>query len=351
MTEAMAVVGNSDEMATPREPLLVVDGLKTQFVTRDGVVKAVDGVSFSVSQGEIVGLVGESGCGKTMTSLSILRLVPAPAGRIVAGRILFRGQDLLGLSNSEMRAVRGRDISMILQDPLTTLNPVYSIGNQVAESFIFHSEGNTDRRKLTDRVIDVLRRVRIPAPERLLRAYPHQFSGGMRQRVSAAIAIASRPKLLIADEPTTALDVTVQAQFLKLLKQLRSETNLSIIYITHDLGVVARLCSRVLVMYAGHIIESGPVRAIYKSPAHPYTRGLMNSVPRLGDQRERLFQIDGQPPNLRNMPPGCPFRPRCSDAQEICGRELPPQAPAGESHSVACWFPRLAARPQGDGAA
>jgi oligopeptide/dipeptide ABC transporter ATP-binding protein len=342
----MTVLDVSSEVATVREPLLTVEGLKTHFVTRDGVVKAVDGVSFSVSEGEIVGLVGESGCGKTMTSLSILRLVPAPAGRIVAGSIRFMGRDLLKLSDAEMRAVRGRDISMILQDPLTSLNPVYSIGNQVAESFNFHREGNTDQRKVMDRVIEVLRWVRIPSPERLIHSYPHQLSGGMRQRVSAAIAIASRPKLMIADEPTTALDVTIQAQFLQLLKQLRSEANLSIIYITHDLGVVARLCTRVIVMYAGRIVESGPVRAIYKAPAHPYARGLMQSVPRLGDQRERLFQIEGQPPHMRNMPPGCPFRPRCSDAQDICGREMPPETRVGDGHNVACWFPRQTPQPQ-----
>jgi len=334
---------------TATEPLLAVAGLRTHFFTRYGIIRAVDGVTFNVGEGEIVGLVGESGSGKTMTSLSILRLVPLPAGRIVAGSIRFRGRDLLQLSEAEMRAVRGKQISMILQDPLTSLNPVYTIGNQVAESFLFHRDPATTRRDIASRVIEVLRRVRIPAAERLVRAYPHQFSGGMRQRVCAAIAIASRPALLIADEPTTALDVTIQAQFLQLLKRLRSEANLSIIYITHDLGVVARLCTRVIVMYAGRVIESGPVRAIYKSPGHPYTRALMKSVPRLGDRHERLFQIDGQPPYLMNMPPGCAFRPRCPNAQAICGQELPPDMPLGEGHAAACWFagPRPAAGREG----
>jgi len=333
MTEASSPEHRAD-ITTDNEPLLSVEGLKTHFRTRDGVVKAVDGVTFDVHDGEIVGLVGESGSGKTMTSLSILRLVPSPGGRIVAGRIRFRGRDLLQLNDSEMRAVRGREISMILQDPLTSLNPVYSIGNQVAEAFRSHS-GRVAH--LADRVANVLRQVRIPAPERLVRSYPHQFSGGMRQRVSAAIAIASQPKLMIADEPTTALDVTTQAQFLQLLRQLRDEANLSIIYITHDLGVVARLCTRVVVMYAGRIVESGPVRAIYKSPAHPYTRGLMRSVPRLGDDRDKLFQIPGQPPHLLNMPLGCSFRGRCAAAREIC-EQAPPDRRVGDKHIAACWF-------------
>ena len=329
--------GTPSDTANGRAPLLSVEGLKTHFSTRDGVVKAVDGVSFDVHDGEIVGLVGESGSGKTMTSLSILRLVPAPGGRIVAGKVRFRGRDLLQLSDAEMRSIRGGQISMILQDPLTSLNPVYSIGNQVAEAFQTHRQAVKSRTRLSERVVNVLKQVRIPAPERLVRSYPHQFSGGMRQRVSAAIAIASQPKLMIADEPTTALDVTTQAQFLQLLRQLRDEANLSIIYITHDLGVVARLCTRVIVMYAGRIVESGPVRAIYKNPAHPYTRGLMRSVPRLGDHRDKLFQIQGQPPHLLNMPPGCSFRSRCSAAQDICG-QAPPDQKVGDRHSAACWF-------------
>ncbi|WP_245973754.1 ABC transporter ATP-binding protein [Bosea caraganae] len=318
-----------------------MDGLKTHIETRNGVVKAVDGISFSVHQGEIVGLVGESGCGKTMTSLSIMGLVPAPSGRIVAGSIRFAGKELVGLGEREMRAIRGRDISMMLQDPLTSLNPVFTIGNQVAESFIFHRRKGEAPRSIKDKVVEVLQRVRIASPERFFSSYPHQFSGGMRQRVSAAIAIAPQPKLMIADEPMTALDVTTQAQFLQLLRQLRSETDLSIIYITHDLGVVARLCSRVIVMYAGHIVESGAVGAIYKSPAHPYTRGLMNSVPRLGASRGRLFQIEGQAPHLQNMPPGCPFHPRCREAQDICRQELPPMTDiAADGHRAACWFPQ-----------
>ena len=320
------------------EPVIDVRDLQTYLFTRRGVVKAVDGISFTIGQGEIVGLVGESGSGKTMTSLSLLRLVPQPAGKIVGGHVLFEGEDLLSLSDERMRAIRGKKIAMILQDPLTALNPVYNIGNQVGEPFVFHpTEDN--HLSIQEKVVNVLRRVGIPAAESRTRDFPHQFSGGMRQRVCAAIGIASRPRLLIADEPTTALDVTIQAQFLRLLRQLQEEFDLSIFYITHDLGVVARLCTRVIVMYAGKIVETGEVKRLYKRPAHPYTQGLMNSVPRLGVKRDRLFQIPGQPPNFLDLPSGCPFWPRCPKAQDVCRVEEPPFITDSPGEAARCWFP------------
>lgn len=319
------------------EPLLSVENLKTYFFTKKGVVKAVDGVSFTVNRGEVVGFVGESGCGKTITALSVLRLVPAPAGRIVSGKVLFEGEDLLTKTESEMRSFRGGKITMILQDPLTSLNPVYTIGNQVSEPFIYHpTEG--DSRNVIDKVIDVLRQVRMPAPERRVKDYPHQFSGGMRQRVGAAMAIACHPKLLIADEPTTSLDVTIQAQFLKLILDIQQQSNLAVLYITHDLGVVAQICDRVQVMYAGRIVETGDVRRIFKEPMHPYTRGLIDSVPKIGAKRERLFQIDGQPPYLLELPGGCSFWPRCISAMDICQKEYPPETIIGEDDYVRCWL-------------
>ncbi|MBI2886240.1 MAG: ABC transporter ATP-binding protein [Chloroflexi bacterium] len=323
------------------EPLIQIRDLRTYLYTRRGVVKAVDGISFDIHEGEIVGLVGESGSGKTMTSLSILQLVPQPAGRIVGGSIMFEGEDLLTLPESRLQEIRGERISMILQDPLTALNPVYSIGNQVAEPFQFHPKEDGRGATIRNRVVEVLQRVGIPAAETRVKDFPHQFSGGMRQRVCAAIAIAPRPRLLIADEPTTALDVTIQAQFLRLLKQLQQEFNLAVLYITHDLGVVARLCNRVVVMYAGKIVETGDVTRIYKQPAHPYTQGLMQSVPRLGMKRERLFQIQGQPPDFLDLPQGCPFWPRCPQAQDVCKVEEPPVAAVGTAGTVRCWFPDL----------
>ena len=317
--------------------MLAVEELRTYFSMRAGVVKAVDGVSFTIRAGEIVGLVGESGSGKTNVCLSILRLVPQPAGRIVGGTVCFAGRDLLALSEQEFRRIRGRDITMILQDPQTALNPVFSVGNQVAETFRFHDLA-TDGQSLTQRVVNALRRVQIPSPESRLRDYPHQFSGGMRQRVMAAMAVASAPKLLIADEPTTALDVTIQAQFLDLIRTLRREANLAVLYVTHDLGVVAQLCDRVLVMYAGRIVESGDVTQIFQNPGHPYTRALIESVPVLGQRRQRLYQIEGQPPNPLDLPSGCPFHPRCPRAAGSCREKMPDEAPYG-SGSVRCFFP------------
>jgi len=317
-------------------PLLEVRDLRTWFFTRWGVVKAVDGVSFAVGEGETLGIVGESGCGKSVTALSILRLVPRPAGRIVGGEILLDGENLLGKSEREMRRIRGGQVSMILQDPMSSLNPVFSIGNQVAEALRIHQRLEGPGLWATAR--DMLRRVRIPSPEMRLRAYPHQLSGGMRQRVVGAIALSCRPRVLIADEPTTSLDVTIQAQYLRLLKELQQEMRLALVFITHDFGIVAKMCDRVAVMYAGRIVETAGVREIFNNPRHPYTRALLASVPPLESRVERLASIEGQPPPLHNLPPGCPFAPRCAHARDVCQREYPPAVGVGsDGHRAACW--------------
>ncbi|MCI0371632.1 MAG: ABC transporter ATP-binding protein, partial [candidate division NC10 bacterium] len=292
--------------------LLDVKDLRTYFFTRWGVVKAVDGVSFALSEGESLGIVGESGCGKTMTALSILRLVPRPAGRIVGGEIRLEGEDLLRKSEREMRRIRGSRISMVLQDPMSSLNPVFTVGEQVAEALRIHQHLAGTR--LWNQARDLLGLVKIPSPEIRLRAYPHQMSGGMRQRVVGAIAIACRPGILIADEPTTSLDVTIQAQYLRLLKDLQKEMGLALIFITHDFGIVAKMCDRVAVMYAGRIVEHAGVRELFNHPRHPYTVALLNSVPRLERRVERLASIEGQPPPLYDLPEGCPFAPRCAHA-------------------------------------
>ena len=327
------------ETASPDEivdaPLLSVEHLKTQFFTNRGVVKAVDDVSFTLRAGETLGVLGESGSGKSVTALSILRLVPSPAGRIVGGRIVLEGEDILRVSDSRMRNIRGRLISMILQDPLTSLNPVFTVGDQVAESLRIHRPAGG---RLKERVLRLLQRVGIPDAERRLESYPHQFSGGMRQRVVGAISIASEPKLLIADEPTTSLDVTIQAQYLRLLKDLQKQSNLAILFITHDLGVAARVCDKVAVMYCGRIVEEAPVRDLFDYPAHPYTRGLIGSLPQLDRRADRLTSIPGQPPQLHNVPPGCPFAPRCSEAMDICSRISPPEIKKSSTHRVACWL-------------
>lgn len=319
------------------ETLLSVENLKTYFFTRSGIVKAVDDVSFSVKQGEALGIAGESGCGKSVTCLSVVRLVPQPAGRIIAGKIFFQGEDLLRREERDMRRWRGRKIAMILQDPLTSLNPVYTIGNQVAESFML-IERNARHSSITQKVIDVLRRVNIPSAEQRLNDYPFQFSGGMSQRVLAAMAIAQEPRLLIADEPTTSLDVTIQDQFLRLLKRMQEVTNMGLILVTHDLGIVAETCDRVAIMYAGKIIEHGNVERVYESPAHPYTEALMQALPKLGSKRKRLFQIEGEPPNLLKLPPGCSFQPRCPKAIEICREEYPPVVPVSDGGHASCWL-------------
>jgi len=322
-------------------PLLEVRDLQTRFFTRAGVVRAVDGVSFELRTGETLGIVGESGCGKSVTALSIMRLVPNPPGRIVGGKVLLhedgRTRDLLRLPKREVRDIRGNLVSMIFQDPMTSLNPVLTIGYQIAEPLIVHRRMSADAAR--QRAVSLLDEVGIPAARHRLDDYPHQFSGGMRQRVMIAMAMACQPKLLIADEPTTALDVTIQAQILELIMRLNEEFGTAVILITHDLGVVAELCQRVIVMYAGQIIENAPTDALYNQPNHPYTLGLMRSVPRLGpDAKRRLVSIRGMPPDLVAPPPGCRFRPRCPRAQTKC-LEAPELMSVGADHRAACFFP------------
>jgi oligopeptide/dipeptide ABC transporter ATP-binding protein len=317
--------------------LLDVRGLRTRFTTRRGIVPAVDDVSLDIHEGETLALVGESGCGKSMTALSIMRLVPPPAGRIASGQILFRGRDLLALPEEEMRRVRGREIAMIFQEPMTSLNPVLTIGRQLTEGLEIHlSMAAADARR---RAVELLAMVGIPDPERRLDQYPHQFSGGMRQRMMIAMALACEPALILADEPTTALDVTIQAQILELLKDLSRRLGVAMLIITHNLGVVARYADRVNVMYAGKIVERGTARELYARPRHPYTLGLLRSVPRLDEpRRARLDPIDGQPPDLTRLPAGCAFITRCAYRVERCQREIPPLAPVeGNGHVTACW--------------
>ena len=319
-------------------PLLEVNDLKTHFFTRDGVVRAVDGVSFSIEPGETLALVGESGCGKSVTSLSIMRLIASPPGRVVGGSIRFDGRDLLALSEPAMRKVRGNDISMIFQEPMTSLNPVLTIGHQIAESLVLHR--GMSRADAMARTIELLRLVHIPEPARRAAEYPHQMSGGMRQRVMIAMALACDPKLLIADEPTTALDVTIQAQILDLMRELQAKTGTAILLITHDLGVVAEMAQRVVVMYAGRKVEEAPVGELFARPRHPYTRGLMNSMPRLGEghgSRARLVEIPGMVPSLREPLAGCAFAARCGHAVERCRVDVPAFEPKAPGHSVACW--------------
>ncbi len=323
---------------TPRvggDVVLQVDGLRTYFRTRWGEVKAVDGVSFDLRRGETLGIVGESGCGKSVTMLSLMRLVPIPPGRIVEGRIVLDGEDLLQLSESEMNRVRGKKIALIIQDPMTSLNPVFSIGNQVVEAIQIHQ--NLPKKSLVASALDVLRKVNIPAAETRRRDYPHQMSGGMRQRVVGAIGISCQPMVLIADEPTTSLDVTIQAQYLALLNELKRESDLALIFITHDFGIVAKMCDRVAVMYAGRIVELGGVRDIFNNPSHPYTEALLASVPKMEEDVDRLYSIEGQPPALHDLPVGCAFADRCPYVMERCREEYPPQLQAGEAHYSACW--------------
>ena len=336
--------------ALPSSPLLEVDGLKTHFFTRDGVVRAVDGVSFSIQPGETLALVGESGCGKSVTSLSILRLIASPPGRTVAGAIRFGGRDLLALSEPAMRKVRGNEISMIFQEPMTSLNPVLTVGRQISEALVLHR--GMARGPAMERTIEMLRLVNIPEPTRRAGEYPHQMSGGMRQRVMIAMALACDPKLLIADEPTTALDVTIQAQILNLMRALKEKTGAAIMLITHDLGVVAEMAQRVVVMYAGRKVEEAPVNDLFGRPRHPYTRGLMTSIPRLGASkalRKPLAEIPGMVPSLREPIVGCPFAARCPHAIERCRAEMPPLEAKAPGHTVACWLadelPPLAAAP------
>ena len=317
------------------KPVVEVEDLRTHLVTRWGTIRAVDGVSFSVDEGETLGLVGESGSGKSMTCLSIVRLTPRPASRIVGGEVRLDGENLLAMSEAEMQRVRGRRVAMILQDPMSSLNPVFSVGMQVREPVsAYHGLRG---RALAERAAALLASVRIPSPTERLRAFPHQLSGGMRQRVVGAMAIAGPPRLLIADEPTTSLDLTIQAQYLGLLKELQARHRLAMIFVTHNLGIVARMCDRVAVMYAGRIVEIGAVRRIFTAPAHPYTRALLESVPRLGSRTARLTAIDGQPPDLATLAPGCAFAPRCAHVMDRCRTEAPPEFTL-DGQSVRCWL-------------
>ena len=319
------------------EPLLDIKQLRTYFISAKGtrVVKAVDGVSFTLNEGETMGVVGESGSGKTVTSLSILRLLP-PAARIVGGELWFAGENLLTKSEREMQRVRGSQITMILQDPLMSLNPLFTIGDQIGEPLRIHR--GMWGHSLTERIKELLRGVRISSPEVRMREYPHQMSGGMRQRIVGAIGISCEPRLLIADEPTTSLDVTIQAQYLNLLKDIQQRSGLAMIFITHNIGIVARMCDKVAVMYAGKLVERAPVRTIFNQPAHPYTEALLNAMPKLTDKTERLWSIEGQPPDLSNLPTGCPFSPRCPKAEDRCHREVPPEYQVGDQHFTRCWL-------------
>ncbi|HLQ60963.1 MAG TPA: ABC transporter ATP-binding protein [Candidatus Acidoferrales bacterium] len=317
------------------ETLLRVEDLKTQFFTQRGVVKAVDGVSLHVDEGETLGVVGESGCGKTMTALSILRLLPDP-GRIVSGRIWFRDKEVTKMDDDQIRNFRGNDVAMIFQDPMTSMNPVTKVGAQIEEAMTAHDRFSA--REARDRVVPLLKRVRIPAAERRVSDYPHQFSGGMRQRGMISMGLANEPALLIADEPTTALDVTVQAQIIQLLKQLNRELGTAIMLITHNMALVASLCSRVVVMYAGRVVEEGPIEQIFDSPQHPYTWALLRSVPRVDEARkERLVSIRGLPPDLVRLPPGCKFHPRCAFRIDRCDKEEPPLEAVAAGQKARCW--------------
>jgi peptide/nickel transport system ATP-binding protein len=316
-------------------PLLSIEGLRTHFLTNDGVVRAVDGISLSVHEGETLGLVGESGCGKSITALTVMRLLSRP-GRAVAGRVTFAGRNLLELSEHEMEDVRGNDIAMIFQEPMTSLNPVFRVGDQIAEGLERHL--GVARAEAHDRVVELFTTVGIPSPERRLREYPHQLSGGMRQRVMIAMALACKPRLLIADEPTTALDVTIQAQILELIKELKRSQNMAVIMITHDLGVIAEVAQNVAVMYAGKIVERAPVEELFAAPQHPYTRGLLGSIPSPDKLGRRLDVIRGTVPHPLNLPPGCSFAPRCPQRMDICDTAFPALDSTAPSHDVACYL-------------
>jgi oligopeptide/dipeptide ABC transporter ATP-binding protein len=317
-------------------PLLRVSDLQTHYFSFGGtrVVKAVDRVSFTLGEGETIGLVGESGCGKTTTCLSVVGLLP-PAARIVGGSIEFNGQELTTRRPREMRRIRGRQIAMILQDPMASLNPLFSIYRQVAEPAYYHQ--GMRGRSLRQRVQNLLRAVRIPSPEMRMREYPHQMSGGMRQRVVGAIAMAGGPKLIIADEPTTNLDVTIQAQYLEVLKDIQQKSGVALIFVTHNLGIVAKMCDKMAVMYAGKIVEHGAVRDLFRTPKHPYTQALLGSMPKLGS-KEPLFAIPGQPPNLAQLPPGCAFQPRCAHAMPQCATQEPDDRHIGPNWTAKCWL-------------
>jgi len=329
-----------------REPLIQLKNLTTQFFTPEGVVKAVERVSFGIDKGRTLGVLGESGCGKSVTALTIMRLIPDPPGKILEGEIEFEGSDLLRLSPAAMRQVRGKDIAMIFQEPMTSLNPVYTIGDQIAETYVIHQGMN--KPEAFQRAAEMLRLVGIPAPERRVHEYPHQLSGGMRQRAMIAMAMACRPKLLIADEPTTALDVTIQAQILDLMLGLQEEVGMAILIITHDLGVIAEVSDEVVVMYAGQVVEYASIETLFLQPRHPYTLGLMTSIPQLGrkfrEGKARLKEIPGLVPNLIRLPPGCLFTPRCPMAFQACTQERPPLFSLDAGHGVRCWLVEKEAR-------
>jgi peptide/nickel transport system ATP-binding protein len=324
--------------------LLQVKDLRTSFFTPEGEVRAIDGVSFEIGEGKTLGLVGESGCGKSVTSLSIMRLIPSPPGKIVGGEIFYRGRDLLRLNNEEMRRIRGNEISMIFQEPMTSLNPVFTVGNQIGEAIKLHQ--GLGKRETRQKTIDMLRLVKIADPESRVDSYPHQLSGGMRQRVMIAMALSCNPSLLIADEPTTALDVTIQAQILELMKELQQKIGgMALLLITHDLGVVSEQADNVAIMYAGKIVERSSTRAIFNRPFHPYTVGLLNSLPGIaGLKKKRLDAIPGMVPSPLNLPSGCRFRDRCPRAQDVCAQTEPPLEEKEPGHTAACYFPHTETR-------
>jgi oligopeptide/dipeptide ABC transporter ATP-binding protein len=322
------------------QTVLEIKNLKTYFFTYEGTAKAVDGVSYRLAKGEPLGIVGESGCGKSVTALSVLRLIPVPPGRVVGGEILFRGKSLLTLPEGEMRRIRGNRISMIFQEPMTSLNPVFTVGNQIQETFKLHQ--GLSKKESLEKTIEMLRIVNISTPEKCVERYPHELSGGMRQRVMIAMALACKPEILIADEPTTALDVTIQAQILDLMTQLKEELGMAIILITHNLGVIAEMVTRVLVMYAGKIVEEAKTGTLFDHPQHPYTLGLLKSIPRLGDKfrvgKIRLAEIPGVVPSLYDLPPGCKFSTRCPSVMDICRQREPELKEIGEGHFSSCWL-------------
>jgi oligopeptide/dipeptide ABC transporter ATP-binding protein len=321
----------------PDQPLLSLEHLSAHYVSQRGkrVVRAVEDITLTLNAGETLGIVGESGSGKSTLALTILRLLP-PAARIVSGRMMFEGEDLVKKSDTEMRRIRGKRIAMILQDPMASLNPLFSIGDQVGEPLRIHN--GLSRRAAWSRAIDLLKSVRIPSPQTRVTQFPHEMSGGMRQRIVGAIGVSCEPRVLIADEPTTSLDLTIQAQYLKLLGDLQNQYGLALIFITHNLGIVAKMCDQIAVMYAGRMVEKGPVSRIFNAPAHPYTKALLNSIPRMSDNRQRLTAIEGQPPDLASLPVGCAFAARCPMAFDRCGVEAPPEIELGEGRTARCWL-------------
>lgn len=320
-----------------RNVLLEVKGLETTFFTDDGAVQAVDNISFNIHEGEILGIVGESGCGKSVTSLSVMGLIPSPPGKITSGEILLNGKDLTELTDKQMRSVRGKDIAMIFQEPMTSLNPLFTIGNQLTEAIRIHNK-SWSKKQITDRAIEIMKLVGLPRAEELIKDYPHQLSGGMRQRVMIAMALVCDPKVLIADEPTTALDVTIQAQILKLMRELNDRLNTAILLITHDLGVVAESCERVVVMYAGQIVEEAPVSEIFSNPQHPYTKGLIQSVPDMRFKKESLYSIPGSVPKPGSIRTGCRFAPRCEFSTARCTEEIPHLYETSNVHKARCFL-------------